>query len=88
MSVFVSGIDTSAEGLMFSRALPLDLRERLNEPDSVVVDRSDLDQLGVDIGGTATINGRQVRVVGIGSGLRALGRRQCAVLSGDRAPSR
>ena len=73
VSVFVSGIDTRADGLMFSKALPLDLRERLNEPDAVVVDRSDLDQLGVDIGQAATINGHQVRVVGISSGLRALG---------------
>lgn len=73
ISVFVSGIDTHGDALMFSKALPIELRERLNEPDSVVVDRSDLDQLGVDIGGTATINGRQVRVVGISSGLRALG---------------
>jgi putative ABC transport system permease protein len=73
VSVFVSGIDTSPEGLMFSKALPLDLRQRLNEPDAVVVDRSDLDQLGVDIGQTATINGHEVRVVGISTGLRALG---------------
>ncbi|OOG50164.1 ABC transporter permease [Rhodanobacter sp. C01] len=73
VSVFVSGIDPSANGLMFSKALPADLRARLAEPDAVVVDRSALDQLGVDIGQTATINGHQVRVVGISSGLRALG---------------
>lgn len=73
VAVSVSGIDTRADGLMFSKALPLDLRERLNEPDAVVVDRSDLDQLGVDIGQTATINGHQVHVVGISRGLRALG---------------
>ncbi|OOG65016.1 ABC transporter permease [Rhodanobacter sp. B04] len=73
VSVFVSGIDPSADGLMFSKALPADLRARLAEPDAVVVDRSVLDQLGVSIGETATINGHQVRVVGISSGLRALG---------------
>lgn len=73
VSVFVSGIDTRADGLMFSRVLSPELRARLAEPDAVVVDRSALDQLGVDIGQTATINGRQVRVVGISSGLRALG---------------
>ena len=73
ISVFVSGIDPSPEGLMFSKALPPSLRARLAEPDAVVVDRSVLDQLGVDIGQTATINGHQVRVVGISSGLRALG---------------
>jgi putative ABC transport system permease protein len=73
VSVFVSGIDPEANGLMFSKALPSALRERLAEPDAVIVDRSDLDQLGIDIGQTATINGHQVRVVGVSSGLRALG---------------
>ena len=73
VSVFVSGIDPSADGLMFSRALSPGLRARLAEPDAIVVDRSALDQLGVGIGQTATINGQQVRVVGISSGLRALG---------------
>jgi putative ABC transport system permease protein len=73
VSVFVSGIDPSPDALMFSKALPASLRVRLAEPDAVVVDRSVLNQLGVDIGQTATINGHQVRVVGISSGLRALG---------------
>jgi putative ABC transport system permease protein len=73
VSVFVSGIDPSADGLMFSKALSPTLRARLAEPDAIVVDRSALGQLGVGIGPTATINGQQVRVVGISSGLRALG---------------
>ncbi|MCW8809165.1 MAG: ABC transporter permease [Rhodanobacter sp.] len=73
VSVFVSGIDPSPDGLMFSKALPPSLRALLAAPDAVVVDRSDLDQLGVDIGQTATINGHRVTVVGISSGLRALG---------------
>ena len=73
VSVFVSGIDPAADGLMFSKALSPALRARLAEPDAIVIDRSAQDQLGVDIGQTATINGQQVRVVGISSGLRALG---------------
>lgn len=73
VSVFVSGINPAADGLMFSRVLPAALRARLAEPDAIVVDRSALDQLGVALGQTATINGHKVRVVGISSGLRALG---------------
>ncbi|MEO7065909.1 MAG: ABC transporter permease [Rhodanobacter sp.] len=73
VSVFISGINTRADGLMFSKALAPELRARLAEPDAVVVDRSEVDQLGVSLGQTATINGHQVRVVGISSGLRALG---------------
>ncbi|MEW5308087.1 MAG: hypothetical protein WDW38_000073 [Sanguina aurantia] len=73
VSVFVSGIDPRANGLMFSKALPVSLRERLAEPDDVIVDRSDLEQLGIGIGQTATINGHEVHVIGVSSGLRALG---------------
>ncbi len=73
VSVFVSGIDPSPNGMMFARALPPSLRERLDTPDAVIVDRADLDKLGVAIGGSASINGHRVRVVGVASGLRALG---------------
>jgi putative ABC transport system permease protein len=73
VSVFVSGIDPGPHGLMFARALSPRMRARLNTPDAVIVDRADLDKLGVGIGGTASINGHRVRVVGVASGLRALG---------------
>jgi len=73
VSVFVSGIDAGPQGLMFARVLPTALRVRLNEPGAVIVDRADLGSLGVNLGEAATINGHRVRVVGITSGLRALG---------------
>jgi putative ABC transport system permease protein len=73
VSVFVSGIDPSPDAMMFSKALPPALRARLNEPGAVIVDKADLDSLGVNIGDTAAINGQRVRVVGVSSGLRALG---------------
>ncbi len=73
VSVFVSGIDPRPDGMMFSRALPPALRAKLNEPGAVIVDKADLDSLGVSIGDTAAINGQRVRVVGVSSGLRALG---------------
>ncbi len=73
VSVFVSGIDPSPQGLMFSKALPPALRALLSQPAAVIVDRSDLEQLGVQLGQSATINGHRVNVVGISQGLRALG---------------
>ncbi|MBB3225690.1 putative ABC transport system permease protein [Luteibacter sp. Sphag1AF] len=73
VSVYVSGIDPRDNSLMFARVLDAELRSRLREPDGVIVDRADLDKLGVRVGGTAAINGHRVRVVGVGSGLRALG---------------
>lgn len=73
VQVFVSGIDARADGLMFSRVLSSTLRRALQTPGAVVVDRAELDKLGVAIGSRAFINGHSVRVVGVGSGLRALG---------------
>jgi putative ABC transport system permease protein len=73
VSIYVSGIDTRADGLMFARLLDPALRAALREPDTVVVDRAELDKLGVGIGRSARINGHRVRVIGVGRGLRALG---------------
>ena len=73
ISVFVSGIDPSAQAMLFSHNLSISLRARLREPDAVIVDRADLDSLGVGVGDSATINGRRVHVVGVSNGLRALG---------------
>lgn len=73
VSVFVSGINARADGMLFAHALPPKLRVRLNEPDAVIVDRADLENLGVSVGDSAVINGHHVRVVGVSNGLRALG---------------
>jgi putative ABC transport system permease protein len=49
------------------------LRERLTEPGSIVVDEGELDRLGINgIGDVAEISGRRVRVVGLVHGLKSL----------------
>jgi putative ABC transport system permease protein len=73
VSVFVSGIDTRSDGMMFADVLPPALRATLDQPDGVIVDRADLSKLGLAVGGQAVINGHRVRIVGVGNGLRALG---------------
>ena len=73
LSVFVSGIDAHANGLMYARVLDPALRQRLLEPDSVIVDHADLPKLGMQVGDSAVINGHRIHLVGTGSGLRALG---------------
>lgn len=73
VSVSVSGLEPSADGLLFAEALPAELRERLHQPDSVIVDHADLSKLGVAVGDRARINGHQVQVVGVARQLRALG---------------
>jgi len=73
VSVFISGIDPRIDGMMFSQALRTDLRVKLDEPNAVIVDEADLPKLGLDIGGTATLNGHRVKIVAATPGLRALG---------------
>ena len=73
VSVFISGIDASRDGLMFAYAIPPQLRALLHDPDSVIVDQADLSKLGLGIGGMATLNGHRVKIVAACTGLRALG---------------
>ena len=73
VSVFVSGIDPNPNGLMFSHVLGPADRALLDEPDAVIVDAADLPKLGLDIGGTAFLNGHRVRIVAAANGLRTLG---------------
>lgn len=72
-SVFISGIDPRPNSLMFAVAISGELRQRLLEPGGVIVDRADLNKLGLVVGASATINRQHVRIVGVASGLRALG---------------
>lgn len=73
VSVYVSGLRTGSDAMMFAQILPVGLRARLREPGAVIVDRSDLQQLGTEVGQVAWINGEQVRLVAALPGLRALG---------------
>jgi putative ABC transport system permease protein len=55
------------------RELTPELRERLTEPGTIVVDESDLGRLGIGgIGAVAEISGHRVRVVGLTRGLKSL----------------
>lgn len=72
-SVFVSGIEPRAGGLIFSRALSPEMRRLLLEPGAVIVDRADLTKLGINVGGYGRVNGMRVHLVAAASGLRALG---------------
>lgn len=73
VSVFVSGVSTRPDGIIFSDVLTAAQRDALNEPFAVIVDRADLSKLGVPIGGQALINGVLVHIVGTARGIRALG---------------
>lgn len=73
VSVYVSGIDTRADGMVFAHVLAGAQRAALDEPGGVIVDPADLGKLGARPGTQAEINGHHVRIVGTAPGLRALG---------------
>ena len=73
VSVFVSGININPDAMMFAHVLGAQQRGLLIEPGSVIVDDADLGKLGLEIGGTATLNGHRVKIIAAAPGLRALG---------------
>ncbi|BEU97142.1 ABC transporter permease [Acidovorax sp. DW039] len=73
VSVYLSGIRTAADGMLFARILAAWHRNALREPGAVIVDNADLDTLGVEVGQSAWINNQRVRVVAAVDGLRGLG---------------
>lgn len=73
VSVYLSGISTVDNSLMFSKVLTSWQRQLLREPGSVIVDRADLGTLGAQEGSTAWINNHAVKIVAAVDGLRGLG---------------
>ena len=73
VSVYVIGMNSNEDGVIFDKVLPAKLRPLLREPGAVIVDRADLDTLGIHVGDYAWIEGQRVHVVATSVGLRALG---------------
>lgn len=69
----VIGSRLGPEALGAARALTPELRTRLTEPGSIVVDEADLPRLGLrGVGDGSEVSGRRVRVVGLVRGLKGL----------------
>lgn len=73
VSIYLSGISTAADAMMFDRVLAPWQRRLLREPGAVIVDRADLPTLASAEGGAAWINNHPVRIVAAVDGLRGLG---------------
>ncbi len=72
-SISVIGINAQSQGLLFQKLLLPAVRAALLQPAAVIVDRADLDQLGVKLGDSAWIDQHRVHIVATVNGLRALG---------------
>lgn len=73
VEVYLSGIRPNSYEVVFRKLLDPALMQALKTPGAVVVDRSDLAQLGTRVGGHGDINGHPVQIVAAIRGLRALG---------------
>lgn len=73
VSIYLSGVSTADDSMMFTQILTPWQRQRLREPGAVIVDRADLDSLGTPEGGTAWVNNHAVHIVAAVDGLRGLG---------------
>lgn len=73
VAAVVHSIDPRPEGLAFAKVLSPASREKLNEPDAVLIDEADRRKLGAVEGATVEINGRRAKVAGIVEGIRAIG---------------
>lgn len=67
------GIDTRPGALALAAALTTVDRLALDEPDTVLVDRSNVANLRTRLGGILELNGRRVKVVGLTRGLNSIG---------------
>jgi putative ABC transport system permease protein len=73
VSATINAIDTHPNALAFGNLLTAEQRRLLDEPDAVIIDRSDQKKLGTSLGNVAEINGKRVRVIGLVDGIRAIG---------------
>ena len=73
VSIYLSGVSTDHNALVFSQALEPWQRELLREPGAVIVDQADLDTLHAREGSIGWINGHRVKLVAAIDGLRGLG---------------
>ena len=73
ISVYLIGVQTRSGSLVMKDVLNPQLKAMLKEPNAVLIDAADRRKLGAEVGDTAEINGIRVKIVGLTSGLKALG---------------
>lgn len=69
----IVGTSTRPDALTFGRVLTPEQRRALDEPDTVLVDVSNAENLAARIGTRLEVNGRLVKVVGLTRGLNNIG---------------
>jgi putative ABC transport system permease protein len=65
-------LQLGGDAMLLARAIPAELRRRLIDPGTIILDRNDARDLGVAVGGRLQVNGQSLRVVGLSDGVRAM----------------
>jgi putative ABC transport system permease protein len=73
VTALVVGVDVHERSLGTPETFPSTLRQALQEPDAIVVDKIDIDKLGAQLGDIGEINGKRAKIVGLTSGFRNIG---------------
>ena len=73
ISVYLIGVQTRDGSLVMKDALNPQLKALLKEPNAILIDAADRQKLRAAVGDSAEINGIRVKIVGLTSGLKALG---------------
>jgi putative ABC transport system permease protein len=71
--VFLTGINTAENGMVLAHAINPQLRAKLKRPNTIAIDEGEQENLGVEIGDFAEINGNRMEVIGFMTGMKALG---------------
>ncbi len=73
MGVYLIGVQTRDGSLVMNDVLNPQLKALLKEPNTILIDEADREKLSANVGDSAEINGIRVKIVGLTSGLKALG---------------
>lgn len=73
ISMFLIGVQTRDGSLVMNDVLNPQLKALLKEPNTILIDAADRQKLRAEVGDSGEINGIRVKVVGLTSGLKALG---------------
>ncbi|WP_322894182.1 MULTISPECIES: ABC transporter permease [unclassified Yoonia] len=68
----VTPLPIGADPMLLARAIPDDLRQKLRDPGTIIIDRTDARKLGVALGDRLRVNRQSLRVVALADGVRAM----------------
>lgn len=69
---FVVALQLGNDTMLMARAIPAALRQRLTDPGTIILDRSDARNLGIAVGDRLQVSGQSLRVVALAEGVQAM----------------